>query len=338
MTAARDRLLQVRGLSVLTADGRRLVDGVDLEISPGDAIALAGESGSGMSLLAQAMLGVLPADLVMHADRMRFHRGESEIDLLQAPPSQRRGLLGREFGMVWQDPLLALTPVMTVGAQLAEAVRHHHGVDRSAARADTLRRLEEAGLQDPQAVARALPHELSGGMRQRATVALALAGDPVLLVADEPTTALDATTQVRVLRLLEAERERRGLAMVIISHDLGVAAACTDRIHVMYSGRVVESGPSSQVLSAPRHPYTLGLVHARRGRVGRRFGGIPGQVPSPSNRPAGCAFRVRCPFAADGCAPEPPDLVALADDHAIACPPVSEGQVSATSWPQETPS
>ncbi|MEE2712438.1 MAG: ABC transporter ATP-binding protein [Planctomycetota bacterium] len=338
MTPSRAALLQIRGLRVVTPDGRRLVDGVDLTVSPGAAVALAGESGSGKSLLAQAVLGVLPKGLQVHADRMRLQQGESVVDLLQAPPSQRRALLGRQLGMVWQDPLLALTPVLTVGAQLEEALRHHHGVDKLTARADGLRRLEQVGLQDPRGAARALPHELSGGMRQRVTVALALAGDPALLVADEPTTALDATTQARLLRLLQTERDRRGLALLLISHDLGIAAACTDEIHVMYSGRVVESGPSQEVLSTPKHPYTLGLVYARKGRVGRRFGGVAGKVPSPSDRPTGCAFRVRCPFEVAACADESPDLVAIADGHRIACPPVSEGRVSPTIWPREVSS
>jgi len=325
--------LEARNL-VVQGGGKRFVDGVDLMVPESRAIGIAGESGSGKSLLAQALLGVLPEELECSADVLTWTEGESVVDLLALDAGARRRLLGSSFGLAWQEPASALNPVMSVGAQMEEALIAQ-GSDPGGVAREVAARFTSAGLDQPEMVVTRLPSELSGGQRQRVMVALALAGDPKLLVADEPTTALDATTRLRLLSTLRDERAERGLSLMVISHDLQVLAATCEDVYIMYDGRIVERGPVAEVLHAPRHPYAIGLVRAGDGRVGGRFLGIGGTVPEPGDRSSGCRFRGRCPYQRSACADGDPTLEDADSGHEVACPPALEGRVPPGVWPRE---
>ncbi|WP_347976619.1 ABC transporter ATP-binding protein [Microbacterium sp. ProA8] len=316
-------LLRVDDLVVGTRgrDGEvRIVDGVSFSVGEGEVLCLVGESGSGKSLTMAAVLGLLPAGVEVLGGSVSY-RGR---DLLGMPERELRALRGDELAMVFQDPMTALNPVKRVGAQIARAVRLH-GERRSADQVDE--RVEEllrsVGVPDPAERARAYPHQWSGGMRQRAVIAMAIAHDPRLLVADEPTTALDVTIQAQIMQLLADARRRSGAAMVLITHDLGLVAQTADEICIMYSGRIVERGSVWDIFDRPRHPYTAGLL-ASLLAVDRRSGrayAIPGSPPAPAARPQGCAFAPRCELAAksEECLGTQPGLVPLADGHAAAC-------------------
>jgi len=289
--------------------------GVSLDVHPGEAVGLVGESGSGKSTLARVLLGLTPAHL------SRIEAGRVAIDgedVTAFGPEQWRSLRGHPLAMMFQDPLTYLNPVMTVGRQVAESVRlHDRGVDVEARVRELLGlvRLDEG-------VAKAYAHELSGGMRQRALLAVALGCRPRLLVADEPTTALDVTTQAEIMALLADLRQRLGMAMLLISHDLGVVAEVTDDVAVMYAGRIVERGTAREIYANPRHPYTLGLLRSvprldepRRAKLQP----IPGQPPDLTRLPAGCAFAPRCGYAIERCRREAPGLEPVGPDHVAAC-------------------
>jgi len=302
-------LLRVDGLRTRfggTAGGTLAVDGLSLELSRGEALALVGESGCGKSATLLAILGLVPAPGRVEAGRVELD-GE---DLRAAAPERLRRLRGR-LGVVFQDPGASLDPVVRVGEQIVEVLRVHRGLDRRAAAARSVELLRAAGLPASETGARAYPHELSGGMRQRAAMALALACDPELLLADEPTTALDPVLASQLLDLLERERRTRGLAMLLVTHDPGVVARTCDRAAVMYRGRVVEQAPVRSLFARPVHPYTAVLL-ARS--APQSAGAAPGMLPT------GCRYRDRCDRAGDDCAEEP-SLEPLADfpGHAVAC-------------------
>jgi len=316
-------LLAVRGLAVTfdTPFGPvRGLDGADFEVAPGEILALVGESGSGKSVASLAVMGVLGPG----GDGARAHVAGSaiwdgETDLLRT--ASRPGL-----AMVFQEPMTALNPVLRIGHTIGEAVARHDGVAGPAVAARVATLLAEMGLPDPARVARAYPHELSGGMRQRALIALAMACRPRLLIADEPTTALDTTVQARVLGLLTGLRRSHGLAMLLVTHDFGVVAEVADRVAVMYGGRVVESGPTSALLARPAHPYTRALLAAVP-RLDLAQGAVmpaeemPGTPPDPRHPPPGCRFHPRCALARPGLcdAGAPPPLRARGPDLAAAC-------------------
>jgi oligopeptide/dipeptide ABC transporter ATP-binding protein len=311
-------LLSVEGLSVRLGAARRdVVDSVSFEVAAGETLCLVGESGCGKSLTALALMGLLPSP------PMRLSGGRAvfeEHDLLALPPAEMARLRGDRIAMIFQEPMTALNPAFRVGEQIAESVRRHRGASRAEARSRALEMLERVRI--PAAAERldAYPHQLSGGMRQRAMIAMAMACDPALLIADEPTTALDVTVQAQVLGLMRTLQEETGTALVLITHDLGVVAEVADRVAVMYAGRVVEAGPVRAVLEDPQHPYTLGLLGSAP-TLGPRDGPlatIPGLVPSPEALPAGCRFADRCPFAEGRCADTPP-LRELTPGHAVAC-------------------
>jgi oligopeptide/dipeptide ABC transporter ATP-binding protein len=289
----------------------KAVDGVDLEIQPGEAVGVVGESGSGKSVLALSVLGLQPQGLgaIGEGSSIRV-RGE---ELLGLKGEGLRRIRGGEVAMVFQEPMTSLNPVLTVGDQIGEALRLHGDVvvaKNVRERAEGL--LDEVGLPDPHRQTGAYPHQLSGGMRQRVMIAMALAGDPALLVADEPTTALDVTVQAQILDLLRRLRRERGMALLLISHDLRVVAHLCQRILVMYGGRVMEEGRTEEVMSNPRHPYTRGLLGARLSVHDRRKGlrPIEGVVPEASAWPSGCRFHPRCPDAVARCGGEEPEMVA----------------------------
>ena len=308
-------LLEIRKLRVhLRTPGgmARAVDGVDMIIQEGEAVGVVGESGSGKTLLALSILGLQPQGSggILDGSTVRL-RGE---ELLTAPPGRMREIRGGEIAMVFQEPATSLNPVFTVGNQIAEAVVLHGEVrGRDAVEEEVFRLLREVGLSDADRLAGAYPHQLSGGMRQRVMIAMALAGNPSLLIADEPTTALDVTVQAQILGLLRRLQEDRGMALLLISHDLRVVAHLCQRVFIMYGGRVVEEGATTEILAHPRHPYTRGLLGSRLSIHDRRQGLRPiiGSVPEATDWPSGCRFNPRCSEAVSRCRDEEPELFHL---------------------------
>ena len=295
----------------------KAVDGVSWSISPGETLGIVGESGSGKSVSALALMGLLQKPQAKISGRILF-RGR---DLLTAGEDELRSLRGNDISMIFQDPLTALNPVFKVGHQVAEVIQAHEKIGKVPARKRAVELLAEVGIPNPRQRAQEYPHQYSGGMRQRAMIAMALALDPVLLLADEPTTALDVTVQAQIMNLLSKLQESRGTAIVLITHDLGVVAGYADRVLVMYAGKVAETAGADAVFHAPRHPYTLGLLTSLA-RLDRRrterLRPIPGQPPSLIHRPPGCPFHPRCSFATDICPAEMPPLVG-GSMHAAAC-------------------
>jgi oligopeptide transport system ATP-binding protein len=296
--------------------GVHTVRGVSLTVSSGQTLAVVGESGSGKSLTSLAVMGLLPAQASVVDGTVRF----DGHDLFDLSPDELRELRGEELAMIFQDPLSALNPSLTVGYQIAEMFRRRRGMSRSASHERAVAAMTEVGIPDAAQRAKNYPHEFSGGMRQRVMIAMALALAPRLLIADEPTTALDVTVQAQILRLLR-DRQRDGLAMIIISHDLGVVARTAQSVVVMYAGQAVESGTIGEVYSGPAHPYTLGLMAASpSARDGtRELRPIDGNPPDPTALPEGCAFHPRCPFARERCRTETPALRLLPSGRASAC-------------------
>ncbi|MBB4286609.1 ABC transporter ATP-binding protein [Roseospira goensis] len=315
-------LLEIEDLSVQRPAGPgntapvALLEDVSLTLPAGGSLGLVGESGCGKSLTALAVMGLLPAGL--RADgRVRL----DGLDLLTTAERTLCRLRGRRLAMVFQEPMTALNPVKTIGAQVAEGPRRHLGLSRRAARDHARAVLHRVGLDPSRVSPDQYPHELSGGQRQRVGIAIAVACGPALLIADEPTTALDVATQARILDLITDLVADADMALLMIAHDLAVVAETAERMAVMYAGRVVETGPTARVLAWPRHPYTRGLMGALprgAGRPGDPLAAIPGVVPPPGARPPGCAFADRCPRADGLCATRPP-LTADTDGHGVAC-------------------
>jgi len=294
-----------------TTDGEvaRPVDGVSLTLEPGELLALVGESGCGKTTLALSLLRLIPEPpgWIDPAGRVAF----GGVDVLRLEGEALRRVRGGGIAMVFQEPGASLNPVLTVGAQVAETVQAHRGLARRPARERARELLATVGLSDPDRRLDQYPHELSGGMQQRVMIAIALAGEPRVLIADEPTTALDVTIQAQILNLLTDLKRRLGLAVLFITHDLGVAAAVADRIAVMYAGRIVETGPARELLAHPVHPYTEALLAAvpRLDRPVERLRVIPGQPPAATRWPDGCRFHPRCPHAWERCARAEPGLL-----------------------------
>jgi dipeptide transport system ATP-binding protein len=302
-------LLEVRDLSVEFGTARgsfRAVDGVDLSVDEGEILCIVGESGSGKSVLMLAAMGLIGYPGRVAADVLRF-RG---LDLQTMPSGQRRRLAGRDMAMVFQEPMSSLNPCYPVGWQIAETLRVHEAVPRRAVHGRVVELLDQVGIPAPSTRLGAFPHQLSGGMNQRVMIAMAIACNPGLLIADEPTTALDVTIQKQILDLLISLQQKRGMALVLITHDMAVVAETGQRVQVMYAGQVVEEAPTARLFAAPRHPYTAALLDALPERaVGRRrLPTIPGMVPGIDDRPGGCLFSPRCRFATDRCMVEQPAL------------------------------
>jgi peptide/nickel transport system ATP-binding protein len=315
------RVLQVEHLRVSfpAADHTRFypVDGVSFSLERGRTLALVGESGCGKSLTSLALLQLIPAPgRVEPGSVIRL----GETDVLALRGEALRQIRGRRVGMIFQDPMTSLNPVFTVGDQIVEGILAHFKVPRPTARARALQLLQEVGIPDAGARLKAYPHQLSGGMRQRVMIAIALAAEPEILVADEPTTALDVTVQAQILEVLDRLRESRGMAVLLITHDLGIVAGRADRVAVMYAGQIVEEAPTAALFANPSHPYTQGLfasVPRIRGPL-RRLNPIGGSVPPPTAWPSGCRFRPRCPKAFDRSELEPP-LLTVESDHQMRC-------------------
>ena len=291
----------------------RAVDGISFQVERGEAVGLVGESGCGKTVTALSIMGLVPEPpgRILPGSSIRLDGRE----LIGLPPRELRRLRGRRMAMIFQEPMSSLNPVYTVGSQLQEALVRHRGMGRKEARAAGVALLGEVGIGEPDRRFDQYPHQLSGGMQQRVMVATALCSEPDLLIADEPSTALDVTIQAQILDLLADLRKGRGMALLLITHDLGVVAEVCDRVVVMYAGEVVEEGPVTGIFRAPQHPYTRGLLGSlpRLGDRRSRLRPIPGSVPSPLRWPQGCRFRERCPHAWDRCADEPPPLLPVED-------------------------
>ncbi len=319
------RLLTVSGLSLsLPGEAGRItpVDGVDFAVDAGECVGLVGESGCGKSLSALTLLGLtrsLPGARI--AGRARWAPdGQPERDLLALGEGELTGIRGGQIAMVFQDPLSALNPLLRVDYQIGEALGRHRSLRGREARRRTVQLLELVGVPQPEQRARQYPHQLSGGLRQRALLAMALAGEPRLLIADEPTTALDVTIQAQILAELKQLRDERGLSILFITHDLGVVAQLCSRVLVMYAGRIVEEAPVSEFFARPRHPYSQGLLSSLPSLAsdGGELVTIPGAPPRPGQFPAGCRFHPRCPLATERCREDYPDWHG-ADGHRLAC-------------------
>jgi len=319
-------VLSVRGLETWFEGSQgtvRAVDGVSLEVGEGQMVGVVGESGCGKSALALSVLRLLPRPPAVYAGGEIRFQGQ---DLLALSEAEMRRLRGNRISMIFQEPMSALNPVFTVGNQLAEVFRVHQGLGRAAARDRSVEMLARVGVPAPERRVKEYPHQLSGGMRQRVMIAMALACRPALLLADEPTTALDVTIQAQILDLMRELREELGTAILLITHDLGVVAETTERVMVMYAGRLVEESSTLELFDRPLHPYTRGLLAAvpsaeaeLEGGEGRELLEIPGVVPSLFDLPPGCNFAPRCPLADERCRREDPTLEEVLADHRAAC-------------------
>ncbi|WP_029007607.1 ABC transporter ATP-binding protein [Azospirillum halopraeferens] len=302
-------LLDIRNLSVeftTRAGTFRAVDGIDLTVDEGEVVGIVGESGSGKSVTSLAVMGLIPEPGRVVADRLSF----AGRDLRSISGSERRRIVGKDIAMVFQEPMTSLNPCFTVGFQIMEALKVHEGLTGRALRDRTVELLDQVGIPAPESRLRAFPHQLSGGMNQRVMIAMAIACNPRLLIADEPTTALDVTIQKQILDLLARLQRERGMALILITHDMGVVAETARRVAVMYAGQVVETRPAADLFERPRHPYTAALLDALPERaVGRRrLPTIPGVVPGIADRPGGCLFNPRCRFTATRCCGLRPEL------------------------------
>ncbi len=312
-------LLEVEGLRVRlqTPSGYvTVVDGVDYHVEPAEVFGVAGESGSGKTVSMLALLGLLPTGAVVEGSAAFGGK-----DLLRLRGRQLRAVSGRDIGMVFQDPMTSLHPMLTVGRQLTDHVRRHLDLDRHAATRRAIELLEQVRIPDPSSALHAYPHQFSGGMRQRIAIAIALACGPRLLIADEPTTALDVTVQAGILRLLDRLRRERELSVVLITHDLAVMSSIADSVSIFYAGRVVEAGPREALLQHPRHPYTRALLDALPHPEAVRdvpLVAVKGTPPTPQQIPSGCPYHPRCAYAIDVCTTDDPPLVRV-DGRRLAC-------------------
>ncbi|MCK6521591.1 ABC transporter ATP-binding protein [Myxococcota bacterium] len=296
----------------------RAVDGVSYEIRPGRTLAVVGESGSGKSVTALSILRLIPSPPGVHAGGQILFMGR---DLTKLSEAELRDIRGNQIAMIFQEPMTSLNPVFTVGDQIGESLRLHKGMSRAQAREHAIQMLREVKIPSPEARVDEYPHQLSGGMRQRVMIAMALACNPKLLIADEPTTALDVTVQAQILDLMRELQTRNGTAILFITHDLGVVAEMADDVVVMYAGKVVERADVQTLFDAPTHPYTQGLFRSMPALDGQRGPLIPieGSVPSPLEFPSGCRFRNRCPQATQRCEEAEPALLEHGPGHVVAC-------------------
>jgi oligopeptide/dipeptide ABC transporter ATP-binding protein len=308
-------ILEVRGLTAAFPTGR-VLDGVDFAVEQGEILGIVGESGSGKTMTALSVMQLLPQACRVEAGEVLF-RGNG---LLALGGREMNAIRGEEISMIFQNPRSSLNPLFRVEKTLAQVLRTHRGLKGEEARRASIELLADVGLPDPERILRRYPHELSGGMCQRVMIAFALASNPKLLIADEPTTALDVTVQLQVIELLARLRREHGLTLVLITHNLSVVAELCDRVMVMYLGRIIEQGPVAEIFDRPRHPYTIGLL-ASRPTLGHdgRLNAIPGQVPDLRERPGGCPFHPRCPYAQDVCAQERPAREVVGGEHLTEC-------------------
>jgi len=332
---SRSTLLTVRDLKTYFAQDEgtvKAVDGVSFDLYPGATLGVVGESGCGKSVTARSILGIVDRPGRIVEGEIRFRRqatgsagGDGWVDLAKLPPNgpEMRAIRGAEIALIFQEPMSSFSPVHTVGSQIVEAIMLHQQVNRRQARAKTIEMLRRVGVSSPEQRIDQLSNQLSGGLRQRAMIAMALSCHPTLLIADEPTTALDVTTQTQILDLMRQLQREDGMAIMLITHDLGVVAEMATDVAVMYLGRVVEQAPVDEIFHAPRHPYTQALLRSiprMRSRSRERLIPIAGAVPHPYDRPSGCPFHPRCPeFMPGRCDVEAPTLRPVGDKHSVSC-------------------
>ncbi len=302
-------LLEIENLSVDFPSSNSImhaVDGVSLSLEAGDVLGIVGESGSGKSVTMMALMGLVAYPGVVRADKLRF----DGHDLLALSDTQRRQLTGKDVAMIFQDPTTSLNPCFTVGFQLAETLKLHLGLDTKAAKRRSIELLEQVGIPAPESRLKVFPHQMSGGMNQRVMIAMAISCNPKLLIADEPTTALDVTIQAQILDLLRSLQKERGMALVLITHNMGVVSEMARRVAVMYAGQIMEEQTAQTLFATPQHPYTEALMAAmpERSDGQSRLATIPGMVPGLYDRPAGCLFAPRCAYAVDSCRAARPPL------------------------------
>jgi dipeptide transport system ATP-binding protein len=326
-------LVEIRNLSVEFTTARgvlRAVDQLDLTIEEGEVVGVVGESGSGKSVTMLALMGLIPWPGKVTADRLVFD-GE---DLLAMSAARRRRLTGKDVAMIFQEPTTSLNPCFTVGFQIMETLRVHEGGSRATRRERTIQLLDQVGIPSPASRLSSFPHQLSGGMNQRVMIAMAIACNPRLLIADEPTTALDVTIQAQILDLLLNLQRERGMALVLITHDMGVVAETAHRIMVMYAGQQMEMQPAGQLFEGPRHPYTAALLDSlpERSTGRKRLSTIPGVVPGIEDRPTGCLFSPRCSYADERCRQVMPELTTDGEGRQVRClKPLNAPAVAAAS-------
>jgi oligopeptide/dipeptide ABC transporter ATP-binding protein len=317
-----DKLLEVKNLQThfFTSGGVvKAVDGISYDVAPGETVAVVGESGCGKSVGAMSILRLIPNPPGRIVNGEILFQGR---DLLKLSDAEMRDIRGRDIGMIFQEPMTSLNPVLSIGRQLTETVEHHLGVTTAQAMARAKELLGLVGISEPDRRLKQYPHHLSGGMRQRVMIAMALACEPKLIIADEPTTALDVTIQAQILELMKNLTRELGVAMIIITHNLGVVARYADRVNVMYAGRIVESGSARDIYHNPKHPYTLALLRSvpRMDQPrGSKLEPVDGQPPDLTKLDAGCSFRPRCRFAVEGCAKARPALEQVGEGHISAC-------------------
>jgi oligopeptide/dipeptide ABC transporter ATP-binding protein len=319
-------LLSVQDLKVhFHSNGRiaRAVDGVSFDVGPGETICLVGESGCGKTVSALTILGLVPIPPGKIAGGKVLFKGK---DLLDLGEEEMQKIRGNRISMVFQEPLTSLNPVFTIGDQIGEAIKIHKQVESAELRKRCINLLKDTGIPSPEDRLNDYPHQLSGGQRQRVLIAMALACNPELVIADEPTTALDVTIQAQILRLFESLQESGSMSVLYITHDLGVVANIADRVYVMYAGTIAEQGNTIQIFNDPRHPYTQGLLASlpSRSKRGKRLHSIPGAVPNPAHKPSGCPFHPRCQFSIESCQGRFPEMCDYGNGHFSRCPVLYE--------------
>lgn len=318
-------LLDVQNLCVSFRSERgliRILEDVSFSVGQNEILSIVGESGSGKSMTSLAIMRLITDPNAVISGEIRY-KGQ---DLLQAKESEMRKLRGKEIAMIFQDPMTAMTPVYTIGWQIVEQLQAHQSLSKRAAKARAIELLGEMGIPSPEKAAQRYPHQLSGGMRQRAMIAMSLSCNPSLLIADEPTTALDVTVQAQILELVQRLRKDFGSSIIFITHDMGVVSTISDRVLVMYSGIIAESGSKKDVLSNPHHAYTLGLLRSippMHGQRPERLPSIPGSPPAPMARPVGCPFQPRCVYRMESCAVRPP---LFGEGHQASCFKAKDGE------------
>jgi oligopeptide/dipeptide ABC transporter ATP-binding protein len=301
----------------------RAVDGVSFDLQREETVCIVGESGCGKTVTALSILGLIPQPPgEIAGGRIVFQ----DNDLLQCDDEKMQKIRGNHIGMVFQEPLTSLNPVFKIGDQISEAIRIHKNIEENAIRARCIELLKDVGIPSPEERVNAYPHQLSGGQRQRVMIAMALACDPDIIIADEPTTALDVTVQAQILKLLRSLQRKRSMAVLYITHDLGVVAQVADRVNVMYAGVIVEQGSTRVIFKNARHPYTQGLLASlpTQSKRGQRLYSIPGSVPDPAFKPDGCPFQPRCPHAVDTCRKQYPQMCDYENRHQARCPVLFE--------------
>jgi len=310
-------LIDIRGLNLSFLSKKKsvaVISGLSFLIQPGEVYGLVGESGSGKSLTAFSIMGLLPPNAVVNGEILFKGR-----NLLSLDQDAMRDMRGNDISMIFQEPMTSLNPVLTIGYQVAEVLTTHRNLSKKEALERAIELLKLVKIPSPELRIREYPHQMSGGMRQRIMIAMAIACDPSLLIADEPTTALDVTIQAEILRLLDSLRREHEMSVLFITHDLGIIAEITDRVGVMYAGRIVETASTEEILERPRHPYTMGLLESLPVEKGTPLKPIRGTIPAPGRLPEGCVFSDRCTYVIEQCHEKEPDLVTVTEGHHARC-------------------